>query len=295
MVMSTSQSGILAEVPRLARYLFFSWVPKADPKEALKKLADLVDGDSVVVGIGQSVVMALGKEVDGLRIFTPQVGGGVDVPSTPFALWCWIRGTDRGELLHQSRMIRSAVASAFRVAQVIDGFQFRDSRDLGGYEDGTENPKGDDAVAAALVSGVGDGVDGSSFVAVQQWVHDLDRFESMSQSQRDHTFGRRLADNEEIEDAPDSAHVKRTAQEDFEPEAFVVRRSMPWAGENREGLVFVAFGKSFDAFEALLHRMMGQDDGVLDALFTFTYPVSGSYFWCPPMKDGQLDLRAVGL
>ncbi|MGA1196034.1 MAG: peroxidase, partial [Candidatus Latescibacterota bacterium] len=82
--MSTSQSGILAEVPRLARYLFFSWVPQADPKEALKKLADLVDGDSVVVGIGQSVVMALGKKVDGLRIFTPQVGGGVDVPSTPF-------------------------------------------------------------------------------------------------------------------------------------------------------------------------------------------------------------------
>jgi len=130
---------------------------------------------------------------------------------------------------------------------------------------------------------------------VQQWVHDLDRFESMSQSQRDYTFGRRLADNEEIEDAPDSAHVKRTAQEDFDPEAFVVRRSMPWATADSEGLVFVAFGKSFDAFEALLNRMMGQDDGVMDGLFTFTHPVTGSYFWCPPMKNGQLDLRAVGL
>jgi len=295
MVMSRPQSGILAPVPRLARYLFFSWVPQADPKKALKKLIPLVDGDSVVVGIGKSVVLTLGGDVDGLRVLVPQVGNGVDVPSTPFALWCWIRGDDRGELLHLSHKIRSAVSSAFQVAQVIDGFQFRDSRDLSGYEDGTENPEGDDAVAAAIVAGMGEGLDGSSFVAVQQWVHDLDQFESLSQCHKDHTFGRRLADNEEIEDAPDSAHVKRTAQEDFDPEAFVVRRSMPWAEGNREGLVFVAFGKSFDAFEALLHRMMGYDDGVLDALFTFTQPVSGSYFWCPPMKDGQLDLRGVGL
>ena len=32
----------------------------------------------------------------------------------------------------------------------------------------------------------------------------------------------------------------------FTPEAFVVRRSMPWAGAEGEGLVFVAFGRSFE-------------------------------------------------
>lgn len=293
--MGTAQSGILAPVPRLARYMLFSWRPQANAKDALKKLVDIVDGASVVVGIGQSVVRALKGEIAPLRVLTPQVVGGIDVPSTPFALWCWIRGADRGELLHQSRKIRAAVASAFEVAQVIDAFQFRDSRDLGGYEDGTENPEGDEAVDAAIASGLGDGLDGSSFVAVQQWQHNLDHFEKMSKMERDHTIGRRIDDNEEIEDAPESAHVKRTAQEDFDPEAFVVRRSMPWAGDNSEGLVFVAFGKSFDAFEALLNRMMGHDDGIADALFNFTRPISGSYFWCPPMKDGKLDLRAIGI
>lgn len=293
--MGTPQSGILAPVPRLARYMYFSWIPQSDPKTALQTLAEIADGDSVVVGIGQSVVQALNGKIAPLRVMSPHVVGGVDVPSTPYALWCWIRGTDRGELLHQSRAIRSAVSSAFQVAQVVDAFQFRDSRDLGGYEDGTENPEGDEAIEAAIASELGDGLDGSSFVAVQQWVHDLDRFDEMSQTERDHTIGRQLEDNEEIEDAPDSAHVKRTAQEDFEPEAFVVRRSMPWAGDNSEGLVFVAFGKSFDAFEALLNRMMGSDDGIVDALFNFTRPVSGSYFWCPPMKAGKLDLRVLGL
>ena len=122
-----------------------------------------------------------------------------------------------------------------------------------------------------------------------------DRFQAMPQVQQDHTFGRRISDNEEIDDAPLSAHVKRTAQEDFDPEAFVLRRSMPWSDSERSGLVFVAFGHSFDAFEALLHRMVGKDDGIIDALFSFTHPVTGCYFWCPPVSGDDIDLSAIGL
>ena len=40
------------------------------------------------------------------------------------------------------------------------------------------------------------------------------------------------------------AHAKRTAQESFDPEAFVVRRSMPWADGPRAGFRFVSFGRS---------------------------------------------------
>jgi len=41
--------------------------------------------------------------------------------------------------------------------------------------------------------------------------------------------------------------------------------------------------------------MAGLDDGIVDALFTYSRPVTGAYFWCPPLKDGKLDLRALGL
>jgi putative iron-dependent peroxidase len=61
------------------------------------------------------------------------------------------------------------------------------------------------------------------------------------------------------------------------------------------GLVFVSFGKSFDAFEAILNKMLGHDDGIHDALFNFTKPITGSYFWCPPMKNGKLDLTVFNL
>jgi putative iron-dependent peroxidase len=238
----------------------------------------------------------MGRKIPGLRDFPVHSGAGVEVPSTPAALWCWLRGEDRGELVHRSRAIAAALAPAFRTSTIIEAFQYDASRDLTGYEDGTENPQGEQAVAAALLDGSGPGLDGSSFVAVQQWLHDLDRFAAMSQAQQDAMIGRRRADNEEIDDAPPSAHVRRTAQESFDPEAFVVRRSMPWAEGARAGLVFVAFGRSFDAFEALMRRMVGAEDGITDALFHFTRPLSGAYFWCPPTTEHRrLDLRALGL
>lgn len=89
--------------------------------------------------------------------------------------------------------------------------------------------------------------------------------------------------------------MKRTAQESFEPEAFVLRRSMPWAEGNEGGLVFTAFGHSLDAFEAQRRRMSGAEDGITDALYTFTEPETGAYFWCSPVHNRQLDLRAVGV
>ncbi|MFC1791822.1 Dyp-type peroxidase, partial [Gemmatimonadota bacterium] len=168
-------------------------------------------------------------------------------------------------------------------------------RDLSGYEDGTENPEEEEAITAGLVQGAGPEMDGSSFVAAQRWIHELSLFQRMPEEERDNVIGRRASDNEELEDAPESAHVKRTAQENFEPEAFVVRRSMPWAEADSEGLVFVAFGGTLDAFEAQLTRMSGLEDGVVDALFRFSRPVTGAYFWCPPVKDGRLNLGVVGL
>lgn len=44
-----------------------------------------------------------------------------------------------------------------------------------------------------------------------------------------------------------------------------------------------------------LSDVVGAEDGIVDAPFRFTRPVSGSFFWCPPMKNGRLDLRAAGV
>jgi len=293
--MSDSQPGILADVPAQARFLNFSIESKSEVQATLRRLAEFADGESVVVGIGPAVAKACGKKIAGLIDFPVIDGAMVDVPSTQTDLWCWLRGEDRGHLVHHTHTLVNLLADAFLCEQIIDGFRFDIGRDLTGYEDGTENPEGAEALSAAITQGAGKGLDGGSFVAVQQWVHNLDDFLSRPEADQDDTIGRRKSDNEEFDEAPETAHVKRSAQEDFDPEAFIVRRSMPWADALHEGLVFIAFGKSFDAYAAILRRMAGAEDGQVDALFSFTTPVSGSYFWCPPLHEGKLNLDALGL
>jgi len=295
------QEGILASVPTVGRYAFFSVGPSADAaalRQALQKLQSLADGNQVVVGIGPLLTAALGVSVPGLREMPHLSEHGVDVPSTPTAFWCWLRGSDRGALVLLTHTLENALAPALHLDRVVDAFRHGEpsaqhGRDLTGYEDGTENPEGEAAEAAAFVQGQGAGLDGASFVAVQQWVHDLNAFEAMNTEDQDNAMGRRRSDNEELEDAPETSHVKRTAQESFDPEAFVLRRSMPWAMSNKLGLLFVAFGNTLNSFEAQMRRMAGYEDGLIDGLFKFSKPVNGAYLWCPPVQDGKLDLRQL--
>ncbi|MCW8899789.1 MAG: Dyp-type peroxidase [Gammaproteobacteria bacterium] len=293
--MSQIQKGILSAETQLARYMSFNISDARLLKECLADLKDIVDGESVVVGFGLSLVKAMKANIKGLHVMPADAVPGIDIPSTQSALWLWLRGDDRGDLYHRSRMLVDILATSFELEDVVDSFQFDTNRDLSGYEDGTENPEGDEAISAAIVSNEGEGLDGSSFVAVQQWLHDIDNFSAMEEKEQDDIIGRHISDNEEFDEAPESAHVKRAAQESFDPEAFVLRRSMPWAEGMNAGLVFVAFGKSFAAFEAILNRMLGKEDGIQDGLFQFTRPMTGAYFWCPPMKGDKLDLRAVNI
>ncbi len=309
---NAAQPGILGPLPRVGRYLVFSIVRPEILRDGLVRLSSLVDGGTAVVALGPECIATLGASVPGLRVFPhlsgPEAGPDtdaakdprVDVPSTPTAMLCWLRGEETGDLVHLTRQLEKALAPALRLDRVIDGFRHNKGknglgRDLTGYEDGSENPKGKKAEAAALVQGQGAGLDGASFLALQQWVHDFDALEAMSGRAQDAMVGRRRSDNEELKRPPKSAHTKRTDQESFSPQAFVLRRSMPWAVGHMSGLMFAAFGKNLDAFEAQMRRMVGEEDGIVDALFQMSKPVSGAYFWCPPMRRGKLDLRALKL
>lgn len=284
------QTGILVEsVPPLARHVFFTLTDAADLPRALAQLAGLADGLASVAGIGQSIVQATGASLARLRVFPALTSQGIDVPSTQRALWLWLRGDDRGELLHRTMQFERTLAPAFKLVQVTESFRYLQGHDLSGYEDGTENPTGEEAAEVVSDQDAPYG----SYAAVQHWVHDLPYLKSLPQQEQDHIIGRRLSDNEELADAPESAHVKRTAMEDFEPPAFVVRRSMPYVDGHEAGLVFLAFGRSLDAFEAQMRRMIGLDDGITDGLFGFSRPVTGGYYWCPPVSSGVLDLSAL--
>ncbi len=291
--MHSGQPAILTDITQRSRYLTFTIKELSGLKSALSALSHMADGNRIVLGLGANVIAALHKEVPGLHPFPEFSSKTINIPSSPGDLWCWLRGDDRGELLHRGRALEVIAAPAFELHSVVDGFKYGSGLDLTGYEDGTENPQDEAAINAALLLHEGSGMNGSSFVAVQQWLHDLNYFESLMQVDQDQIIGRSKKDNHEISSAPKSAHVKRVEQEGFSPEAFVVRRSMPWIENQQAGLMFVAFANSFDPFEVMLNRMIGNDDGITDALFTFSKPLSGNYYWCPPMGRDGLDLSRL--
>jgi putative iron-dependent peroxidase len=288
----TSQRFVLSKPLECGLSVTLALAPGADAGKALKRVAAGYDLDWGTLGIGEPLTIALGKKVPGLSTFPAMSAPGSGVPSTQQAMWLMFASLTQGEIFAHLQAIRPLLGRDFLIVDTMPTFH-NASHDLTGYEDGTENPKGRKAERAALVA---DGaIADSAFVAVQRWVHDLDYFNSLPQSRRDNAIGRRLSDNEELEHAPKSAHVKRTAQENFEPNGFMLRRSMSFANDRQKGLEFISYVAHLDTFERQMRAMAGLTDGVADALFTFSRPVTGGYYWCPPARNGRADLRILGL
>lgn len=290
---ATPQPGILAPLAAFGRSMSFRLKPQSDPRATLKRLEVYFQPAWGIVGLGEPLLRALDAEIPGLRTFPALSGTGVTVPSTQQALWLFLRGEERSATFDSSAAAIALLEDAFELDDALDTFQYQGGRDLTGYEDGTENPDADESVAVAIVEAETGVPAASSFVAVQRWQHDLRHFHSHTRLECDHMIGRERESNEELDDAPDSAHVKRSAQESFDPEAFLVRRSMPWVSGDAQGLEFISYGRSLDAYEQILRRMLGLEDGIVDALFRFSTPLTGGYYWCPPVVGGRLDLSAV--
>jgi putative iron-dependent peroxidase len=288
------QQGITADVPQHGRYLTFQIIAGSESqlnevRASIKAASKVVSDHDGVIGFGPQVLQLLGGKIDHSLSFPNFVNMGISIPSISHDIWLWLRGEDPGELLHTGSEVIQLLSSHFAVSGIIDGFKFKEGRDLSGYVDGTENPEGQGAINAAFTES------GESYVAVQKWQHNLAHFASLKQQDKDHIIGRRLSDNEELDDAPLSAHVKRTAQESFTPQAFMLRRSMPYTEGADGGLIFVCFANSPTPFKQQLARMVGKEDGVIDGLFRFSRPLTGAYYWCPGVKAGKLDLSKLSI
>lgn len=291
--MTHFQTEILAPISSHGIYVHYRRHPTANKTSislTLQGLQASIAGQKIVVGFGADFLQFLQAEIPGMRHFPTYATTNIDLHADDSDLFLWFKSEQRGDLFHMRRHLEKLLTPVFSVTHQIPAFRYQTGHDLTGYEDGTENPIDDAAIACAFLESDQASVHGSSYLAVQQWRHNFQVFDAMNSTQQDNMVGRRRSDNEELDDAPESAHVKRTAQESFSPEAFILRRSMPWAENNHAGLYFTAFANSFDPFEAQLKRMLGMEDGIVDDLFKISTPMHSKYFWCPPMQENRINL-----
>lgn len=259
------------------------WRHRGDPASLWLALQQLHE-PGAVIGIGAPLADAAGARLPGLRAFQRLQRGRFAMPATQLDAWALVPAHDPTQAFDHADALARTLAPHAELLESLPLFSYRHGHDLSGYKDGTENPTGDAAWAAALQP-QGEWA-GASFVLVQRWRHWRERFAALPPRTRDLVIGRRLDDDEEIAEAPESAHVKRTAQEDFEPPAFLLRRSMPWGDARRHGLQFIAYAASAHTLQRQLERMMGLEDGLQDALLGHSQAETGALYWIAPW-DGQ--------
>jgi Dyp-type peroxidase family len=266
---------------------------RARDARALWALLPDLAGEGYAIGIGATLAAAVGASVPGLRAFPEKRGGRHTMPSTQADLWILVPGGDPSSVFEIAERLKAKLSPVARLDEATNLFAYRQGRDLTGYRDGVANPKEAAALAAAVIAG--GPMAGGSFALVQRWLHFRDRFAALPQDRKDHVIGRRLADDEELDTAPDSAHVKRTDQEGFARPAAILRRSMPWGEARRHGLQFLAFMDDLEKSDLMLARMIGGEDGVQDAILGHSQAETGAYYYVPPQRDGRLVLPETDL
>jgi len=119
-------------------------------------------------------------------------------------------------------------------------------------------------------------------------VHDSKEWESLSVSRQEAIMGRTKSDSTELDPKPEDSHVARSDQDTFGKMIF--RRNMPYGTVTSHGTMFVGFSSDQHRLVAMLESMAGVRDGVRDALTYFTKPLTGAYYFIPPLAA----LRLIG-
>jgi putative iron-dependent peroxidase len=247
---------------------------------------------------GANIVVALGPRMWG-QVFPDETPArfedfapieGVDghrAPSTQHDIWLWIHGTTHDTVIDIARAATVALAPVATLVLEQPAFVYRDSRDMTGFIDGTENPAIWEAHLSALVPDGEPGA-GGSFVLTMKFVHDLGKFHALPQEEQELVIGRTKPDSVELDAAvkPATAHISRTALEDESGEELeIFRRSTPFASVTQQGLYFVAFSEEPTRIETMLARMYGLGpDGLHDRLLEFTRAETGSMYFAPSLE-----------
>ena len=296
--MSEPQAGIFVEGSTshfFLEYKLIEGVSAAQLKDVLAKAVVLSDaGVNRVWSFGSDCWRSIAPAAcpADLKPFTAIGEGKRVAPATQQGIFLWLHGDNHSANFDAAMAATTALASVAVLQLEKIGFLYKDSRDLSGFIDGTENPKGRGQQLVALIP-EGEPGAGGSYVMSQQWVHNLASFHALSQSEQEGVIGRTKPDSIELEDElmPENSHVSRSDVKIDGVAQKLYRRSGPYGGVLEHGLYFLAFSCDIRRFDRILQSMFGvSGDGIYDHLTDFSTPVSGNYWFAPSAAE----LSAIG-
>jgi len=297
--MNQVQGGILLEHCRFAIYIEAKVQGELDDVrsgcrtfcQSLAKIQSTFPDDSVgaVVAFGHDVWrdLSAGVGAEELKPFAP-LGKGL-APATQRDVLIHIQSLrhDVNFLLAQAAV--AAFGNCLHVEEETHGFRGIEDRDLSGFVDGTENPKGEDrAQVAAIAEGQPDA--GGSYVMVQRWKHNLNQWQRFSVAQQEEIIGRTKQTDEELpgDVRKETSHLGRVDLKEDGKGLKILRQSLPYGTASGEhGLYFITYCARLYNIEKQLLSMFGALAGKRDAMLRFPRPLTGSYYFAPSLTQLQ--------
>jgi len=249
---------------------------------------DLEAGLSCVIGIGSDAWDRLfGKPRPAeLHPFREVRAGPRHAVSTPGDLMFHIRAKRMDLCFEMAAQIMARLAGAVTAIDEVHGFRYFDDRDLLGFVDGTENPRGEALIDAALIGEEDPAFTGGSYVIVQKYLHDLPGWKALSTEAQERIIGRTKLADIELDDSvkPTSAHSALNTITENGKELKILRDNMPFGsvGTAEFGTYFIGYCRTPRVTEQMIENMfIGRPPGNYDRLLDFSRAVTGTLFFVP--------------
>jgi putative iron-dependent peroxidase len=249
---------------------------------------DIEAGLSCIVGFGSDAWDKLfgSPRPAELHPFQEIRSGGRHAVSTPGDILFHIRAKRPDLCFELATEIMNSIGDAVSIADEVHGFRYFDDRDVIGFVDGTENPRGEAARDAVIIGDEDPAFAGGSYVIVQKYLHNMKAWNGLSVEAQEHIIGRKKLSDIELSDAekPASAHNALTVIEENGKELKILRDNMPFGrpGHGEFGTYFIGYSRTPRITETMLQNMfVGRPPGNYDRLLDFSRAVTGSLFFVP--------------
>jgi porphyrinogen peroxidase len=293
--------SVAAPLTRAAIFLVATLNPGPENRETVRSFCgdlpglfravefrDIEGGLSYVIGIGSEAWDRLfgSPRPAKLHTFREIRSGERHAVSTPGDLLFHIRAKRMDLCFELATQIMARLGNAVSPVDEVHGFRYFDDRDLIGFVDGTENPRGDAAIDAVLVGEEDAAFAGGSYVIVQKYLHNLEAWNKLTTEAQERIIGRTKLSDIELDDTvkPTSAHSALTTIVEDGQEVKILRDNMPFgkAAAGEFGTYFIGYSRSPGTTEQMLENMfIGRPSGNYDRLLDFSRAVTGSLFFVP--------------
>jgi len=249
---------------------------------------DIEAGLTCVVGFGSDAWDKLfgSPRPAELHPFREIRSGGRHAVSTPGDILFHIRAKRMDLCFELATQIMDSIGDEVTVEDEVHAFRYFEDRDLIGFVDGTENPRGDLARESAIVGSEDPSFTGGSYVIVQKYLHDMKKWNALPIEAQERIIGRRKLSDIELSDAekPVSAHNALTVIEEDGKELKILRDNMPFGrpGQGEYGTYFIGYCRTPRITEMMLQNMfVGRPPGNYDKLLDFSNARTGALFFVP--------------